>query len=278
MKPLVLNQLEKCLVVILLVLIASLATGRVEAGVVGIYTFEGNANDVSGNGNHGVLPANGVIQSVDGYEGNAYAFDGANGSFITLPININPSAMPQMTMGAWVKATSLDDRAIVMTHDNGGFDRGFGYNDAGPGDTTDWSAFNGSSVSDTDNLVIVDQWVFLAVVYDGVQGSMTFYNGAALLTFAEIDQATFPANPSQGNSELYVGASPAFNEYFTGLIDNVFIYDIALAPEDIETIFNEGVTTIVPETSVLPVLALAALLVIGWRVRGTRRLQGRLSR
>jgi len=58
-------------------------------GLVGYYPFDGNANDMSGNSNHGI-PQNGVTLTTDrfGNANKAYSFDGMN-DFITCGTNIN---------------------------------------------------------------------------------------------------------------------------------------------------------------------------------------------
>lgn len=72
-----------------------------DAALIGYYTFENNANDVSGNGNHWSFSPTEPVFTPNGYSGGAYRF-GANGSntFITVPIDINPAVLPQLTMGA----------------------------------------------------------------------------------------------------------------------------------------------------------------------------------
>ena len=71
-------------------------------GLVAYYPFNGNANDESGNGNHGYL--NGVTLSSDrfGESGKAYGFDGEN-NFIEIGtggVGANPH---QLTQIAWIQ-------------------------------------------------------------------------------------------------------------------------------------------------------------------------------
>jgi hypothetical protein len=48
-------------------------------GLVGYYPFNGNANDVSGNGHNGTVSGAALTQDRFGYEGSAYIFDGGSG-------------------------------------------------------------------------------------------------------------------------------------------------------------------------------------------------------
>ena len=75
-------------------------------GLVCYYEFSGNANDLSGNGNNGII--NGAILSKDRFlkSNEAYQFDGINDYIVTS----NPSFLNNQsgTFIAWVKLNHLD--------------------------------------------------------------------------------------------------------------------------------------------------------------------------
>src|SRR4030066_155095 len=75
-----------------------------QAGLLAYYTFEGNANDMTSNGNDGTVV--GATQTDLGYQGKAYSFNGTylDPHYISIPLDINPSKYPKLTMGAWVQA------------------------------------------------------------------------------------------------------------------------------------------------------------------------------
>ena len=88
------NSMTKLFAV--LVLAASSMTAN--AALLGYYTFENNALDVSGNGNHGTFSAVAPTYTASGYQGGAYQFGSAGANtFISVPININPAVLPQLT-------------------------------------------------------------------------------------------------------------------------------------------------------------------------------------
>jgi len=87
-------------------------------GLVAYYPFNGNANDESGNGNHGTV--NGATLSADrsGTSNQAYSFGGAN----RILVPHNPSLAPdQGSVSFWVKAntwTTTDGLADLIGKDN----------------------------------------------------------------------------------------------------------------------------------------------------------------
>jgi hypothetical protein len=71
-------------------------------GLVAQYPFDGNANDLSGIGNHGV--AHNTVPVIDrfGTSGHAYRFNGTS-SFIEIPHNVSLAFTTGMTASAWIR-------------------------------------------------------------------------------------------------------------------------------------------------------------------------------
>ncbi len=201
------------------------------AGLVAFYSFDQDA------GNATVTGATHV--ATGGYQGGAFQFDG-NGDHIDLPVNVNPSVRPRVTMGAWMRAASLpvNRSAQILSHDNGGWDRSIALDQRG---LNRWmpidgkhrvSAFMGDGVV-PGTVVDTARWTFVAAVYD--ETSVTLYvDGQAY---------TSPAWNREGFSFLRVGGSPGalqHGEAFHGTIDNVFVYDRALSADEIAAIRTGG--------------------------------------
>lgn len=219
-----------------------LAAQPVAAELVGFYPFEGNAEDVSGNERHGQV--NGAALVSNGYEGQAYQFNGED-SYIELPIDINPSAMPRLTMGAWVNAEVADGIRAVLSHDDGGFDRNLNIDFRGEG-TNDhrYSAFAGEDtgvVAAGPDPAPTGEWVFVAVRYDAPAGRVTLDVGS--------QRTLVTGNPGSGLSTMRVGSNPSFDEFFQGRIDNVFIFSEVLSDDAIDAIREEGSLAILPPES-----------------------------
>jgi hypothetical protein len=227
------------------------ASSIANAALIGYYTFEGNANDVSGNGNHGVLSATAPTITASGYQGSAYQF-GAGGSntFITVPININPAVLPRVTFGAWVNADVADNviRGII-SHDNVDFDRTLTVDTRNADGVPNWQLFYGSGTAGFNGAtgnVAASEWVFLAAVYDATTTSNCLYVSGA---FGCISGA-----PGTGLTSTTIGRNPTFDFPFIGRIDNVFFFDEALSRTQLDDIFRNGVS--VPEPSTLALLGL----------------------
>ncbi|MBN1189961.1 MAG: hypothetical protein JXA46_09425 [Dehalococcoidales bacterium] len=194
------------------------------AGAVAYYPFDGDVKDYSGSGLHG---ENSGAVFVSGKYGQALKFDGAS-SFVSSPVNINPDVMPSMSMTAWVKADKMNAIQTVISQDDGGYDRGLNIDYRGGGEG--WSCFTGSGGVLGYKEVAVDQWTFLAAVYDQPAEKVRLYVNNEVF---EMDAVLYP-----GCNYINIGRSPSYGEYFSGVIDEVRIYDRALTSSEIGNIIN----------------------------------------
>ena len=233
----------KLIIFIILIISSSFFQNRlVNASLLAFYQFEGNSNDSSGNGNSGTV--NGATVTGTGFQGSAFQFDGVD-DFIEIPVNINPSVLPQITMGAWVNADVANNviRQII-SHDDAGWDRSLGMDTrSGGGDIPDWSSFKGDGVLISGIDVTVGEWVFLAVVYDQTLSTVRLHVNNAIF----LDSATL----GSGWPTARIGSNPSFGEFFEGRIDNVFIFNEALDISRIEEIRNNP-SSILPTSGTCP--------------------------
>jgi hypothetical protein len=195
--------------------------------LIAYYPFNGNAVDESANSHDGIVNGAALTSDKNGKSDSAFLFNGTTDS-ISVPVNINPSVLPEVTITAWVRADKKNPVRQVVSNDNGGFDRSMGIDFRGGGNG--WSAFSG-----TDSLlgfqpVVLDEWIFLAVVYDQPAGTVQLYVNNNVIEGTGAIGA--------GCDSLLIGASPVFGEYFSGAIDEVRIYNRALTPSEIQDIFN----------------------------------------
>jgi hypothetical protein len=82
-------------------------------GLIAHYEFENNANDSSGNVNHGTEI--GGITYADGLLGQAASFNGAD-SYIEVPDSSSLEFTNTITVNAWVNVSADTDRYLANVH------------------------------------------------------------------------------------------------------------------------------------------------------------------
>lgn len=201
---------------------------NLDSGLVAYYPFNGNANDESGNDNDGVI--HGALLTTDkfGNTNSAYNFNGS-GNHISIPVDINFSVKSELTMVAWVKPSDVTPIRAIISHDNGGFDRTINIDSRGGG--IGYSCFTGTGVLGYFP-ANVDQWVQVAVIYNQLTGTAILYQNLSSIS----------GNTSFGTGWTYtwIGGNPSYDEYFSGTIDDIRIYDRALNEFEILALYHEG--------------------------------------
>lgn len=194
------------------------------SGLLAAYALDGDARDASGNGRHGAVQGAKPTADRFGRAGSAMQFDGR--SFIELPLDINPGALPRLSFTAWVRADEASPIRQVMSHDNGGYDRSLGIDSRGGG--TGWSVFAGSGSVLGFKSVEKGRWTFVAGVWDQPARKVRLH----------VDEQVFERGGETGGSDrkMNLGRNPGYGEFFVGAIDDVRIYDLALSPDEVATL------------------------------------------
>jgi hypothetical protein len=194
---------------------------------VAYYSFRGNADDQSGNGNHcvvnGPVLAEGIYRGLDG----CYVFDGiddyldcGNGA------TINPTAA--LSIAAWMKPADLSGVRIVSKW---GILAGYEL-DIVSGVVR--MILNQSWLCTYDLSGSENRWVHLVSVWDGSNDVVLFVNGEAVCT----GWFQGPLVPSPNNLLIGVMANLAPSSYFSGSIDEVRIYDRGLSEEEVTALYS----------------------------------------
>jgi hypothetical protein len=219
-----------------------------------------DGTDASGNGFDGTIE--GSLTSAEGANattGGSLTFDG--GSRIDVPFdqNLNPN---DFTVTMWANALSTGGFASPITSRddvNGGVStHGFIiYNDNGG----NWNFWTGDGNPGWDTLpagpVLTDTWTHLAISYDSITETKSFYVDGVL---AASDTAANQYSPN-GTVEMEVlhigaGQDDGFNFFFEGKIDDVGLFRAALSEQDINTIITNGVGGFTGATRDLVITAL----------------------
>jgi hypothetical protein len=204
------------------------------SGLVAAYGFNetsgSSVTDSSGSGNTGTI--SGATRTASGRFGRALSFDGVNDR-----VNINDSKSLDLTTGmtiaAWVRPTTLSSwRTVILKEQPGNLVYALYAN-------TDSSVPSGeiSTGAFTYHVQLgssqppLNTWTHLAATYDGATLRL-FVNGIE----AGAKAATGPLVVSTG--ALRIGGNAVWGEYFSGLIDEVRIYNRALSSTEIQTAMN----------------------------------------
>ena len=218
-------------------------------GLVGWWPFNGNANDESGNGNHGTVYGATLAADRHGIGQSAYSFDGVDDyvSFAS-PVNFGANSFTvsvHCLARDWGGSQSDGYSYIFGTPLSGGTnDQGFRFACA-PNNATINRAYYQAHVGDagtvdyflySDQQVSLQSWYCLTMVFDRIALQYRFYiNGR------QVGSTGFPAN--YGNPDL--GYSPTAGcfrmgnwiaHYFNGVIDDIGIWNRALSTSEVETL------------------------------------------
>ncbi len=197
-----------------------------DLSIIHYWPFDGNTLDLAG-GAHGTFI--GSPAYVPGAAGDGLLFNGVSDA-VSAVVDINPAMLPAMTMGAWVRVNNDTPIRQLISHDDGLYDRSLGIDDRGPGGTG-WSAFAGSSgVMGGSVAASIGQYMLVAVSYDqGANEAMLYVHGVA---------ETSPTGMGAGFPFINIGRNPYQGgiEYFSGVIDEVFISDRALSVAELDQI------------------------------------------
>ena len=206
------------------------STPGLNFGLVAWYPFDGNASDMSGNGNHGTV--NGATLGTDrhGQTGMAYDFDGVNDKII---VNGTwPSGNSSRSVSVWYKAPS--HKGNIFTFGDGllqkaRFSVGLNFNNIhgslgfiGQGSDQIFSV-NG----------LYDSWNMILLTYDGLLGNLYLNGGILSESFNYILE-------TNGSMPLIIGSNSLNrnDEFFLGSIDQVHIYDRALSAFEVQTLYQ----------------------------------------
>ena len=205
-------------------------------GLVGFWPFNGNANDESGNGNHGTVNGATLTADRNGVENSAYSFDGVKND-IRVTSNKTLNLNFDCTFSAWIKLTekntgektiiskfrNYDDAyAIRITNMNPGIQ----FADA----PTKWTLNNSSKSIDIDkwvNIIITKKYTdsLIKIFIDGILTNQIKNSQSIATSNADLMFGNFDGN--NWNSGIF----------FKGLMDDIAIYNRALSEQEIAKLY-----------------------------------------
>jgi hypothetical protein len=207
-----------------------------EEGLVAYYPFNGDANDESGNGNHGTLHEVLLILDRFGNSNCAYSFNGID-AYIDVESTGIPNNPAVMTQCAWIKIPAgafQNEEKVILTRRH-------------LDDGTDWSTLmisEGKAVLSLDDRGYKHDAISNSNVNDGIWHFLVGINDYGKYTIY-VDgqlQGRIVDNHLMDGSilNLHIGHHGAWNNWWDGTLDDIRIYDRALSEAEIVTLYHEG--------------------------------------
>lgn len=213
------------------------------AGLVAHWSFNGNANDISGHGHHGNIHNVTSVPGKLGYPNTGYLFNSAN-SYISIPYDSGLNMNNAISLCAIIKPTAIYTNTCQgnfilsrgLQGSSGGYLLSFFdnvYNDCSVADTNGY-VFTGqagptilnSSLWPNATRVHTNAWYCVVLTYDGTNCKI-YVDGALTLTLPGWASTIGSSTDSISIGKyLWAGASYPYN--FTGIMDDVAIYNRAL--------------------------------------------------
>jgi hypothetical protein len=221
-------------------------------GLVSWWKGEGNANDQTGN-NNGTL-VNSPSFAL-GAVGDAFSFNG-NNQYVLIgqPVPTNLQIQNAITLSAWIYVTGYPTDhgsgpfGMIVGSQHDGTDAGAtifydGRTDPGsssgvpPGHIT-FQIGDGSlwHETDTTSQVPLNQWVLITATRSANNPAQIYYNG--VLQPSTALNSTWTGTISYSGAWFAIGQQSDQNRGFNGLIDEVQVYNRALTPLEVQTVYN----------------------------------------
>ncbi len=229
------------------------ALDGVTAGLAVRFDFNGNWNDVSGNAIHGSPVELWHGRDAFSYEKRGSAHFQSPSSKLLVPLNINPTRIPEMTFTGWIKPHAFPSpnypRMTVFSNLDNRTGRALRFLKDPETGETGLTLFLGQE--ETEMLPVpLDNWTFVAVTFSESGQSATIYAGE--------EKKTFEGRSAAGRRELSLGhCSWDQRISFLGLMDDIRFYYRNLSEDELHRIrdarspareqFNRNHTAFLPK-------------------------------
>jgi hypothetical protein len=225
----------------------------------GLWPGTDNTNDYSPNSYNGTAE-NGVTYAL-GEVGDAFSLNG-NNQYVLIgePVPANLQIQSAITLSAWIYPTALPTNngsgalgliagsqidgvyggATIffdgrVNPDGGQNDVPAGHIQFNLGDGSNWHP------QDTETQVPLNQWTLITATATSGAAGKVYYNGVLQPSNSGSYPATWNGTVSYPSNDWFaIGQEVNENRPFTGLINDVQVYNAALTPAQIQAIYNAG--------------------------------------
>lgn len=244
-------------IALLMLSLSAFSQVNLKNGLVACYIFNANADDESGNGNHGTVNGATLITDRLGKPNSAYRFDG----FSYISLVPEPFKNKNYSYSLWVNLDELPfegdnnsffsiggpgaDQSISVLNKYGnstniGFNAG-GYNTGSPAVSNNL----------TGRLPIIGKWYHVVSVRDNISiklyvDGVLIANNSANIGTNGTDAAY--ANPTYAEIGSRVGADGYFQST-KGVVDDIHIYNRPLTADEVTALFDGNIISITANQS-----------------------------
>ncbi len=219
---------------------SGLAQADLNSGLVAHYPFNGNAFDESGHGNDGTVNGATLTDDRFGNPNSAYSFDGSDDD-ISIEDSDSLDITGPITLSVWIKTSGTSTNSgVISKFESGHYDRN-GYNINIRGDSFadfdinyEWENGIGTGVMSTTP-VEDGEWHHIAAVYDGVRARI-YIDGV----FEAENSSDYTQGIGENDFKLRIGWDTSMSgndRHFTGVIDDIRIYNRSLSDDEIQVLF-----------------------------------------
>ncbi|HAR20852.1 MAG TPA: hypothetical protein DCR46_09320, partial [Cytophagales bacterium] len=207
-------------------------------GLVGWWPFNGNADDVSGNGNHGSVNGATLTKDRFGNLNQAFSFDGVNDNIDILDnFNSGSFSISVWSNSAFNSSFCNPCNAIVSKINNPNQYTNFELRGPNIFLFGEQNQFN-SLVFSSDKLSL-GVWYNVSLSFDSLSKTAKIYlNGVLQDSISDISIS------NESNDPVSVGARPISGELpFKGQLDDIGIWNRALTQQEITNLYNSQLST-----------------------------------
>ena len=246
-------------------------------GLVAYYPFNGNANDMSGNGNNGAVQGATLGEDRHGNANSAFIFNGVD-SRITVPDSPSLRIPNDITVVCWLRFTSAPAKPIRLVGKGDDSNRNYGLwymATTGPEPFwmfAQWPPQGGGGLQQNTTSFVgalaIGKWYQAVGVRSGSKARL-YVDGILLAETSTVSASTYT-----GGQPLTLGAGHDLTDTrlqaMNGLLDDVRIYNRALSASEVTNLYvtESTVTTL----NLYPVLTIAGVVGGAYRIEATSDL------
>jgi len=227
-------------------------------GLQGWWTFSGNTNDSSGNGNNGIAYGVSLTSDRKGKTNSAYEFDITSAGWGTakdrIEITQNSKVMDSLyksqafSISCWVKLKPKTGGFAGRPHtifgvwDGGNKTSFIRFQVAKQGSNNNtFSTFNPYNPKFGNTKISDSVWSQIVITYDKDSSKLNYYLNSILDTSITMTYS-IPSSTNYGNltfGEVYMANGHWY--HFNGSLDDIGIWNRALTPSEVSNLFNESI-------------------------------------